>query len=200
MNAKTALVIVDVQNDFCEGGSLAVDGGERVADTISTFIHDRGGDYAMIVATRDWHVDPGDHFSDAPDYVDTWPPHCVAETDGARFHQNLNNATAFLDAVDVVVSKGANDAAYSGFEGIAPQGETLDELLQAGGVTNLDVVGLATDHCDRATALDGRRNGYEVRLLTSMCAGVDPTTTEAALAEMAENGVVIEAAWPPPTS
>ncbi len=192
MAAKTALIVVDVQNDFCEGGSLAVDGGAAVADRISQYLAEQGGRYDMIVATRDWHIDPGSHFSLEPDFVDTWPPHCVADTTGAEFHRNLNNSTNFLAAVTTVVSKGAHDAAYSGFEGLTEDGQTLHELLQANEVAKLDVVGLATDHCDRATALDGISNGYEVRLLTSMCAGVAPDTTEAALEAMRSAGVAIE--------
>lgn len=192
MAAKTALIVVDVQNDFCEGGSLAVDGGAAVADRISSFVAKQGAGYDMIVATRDWHIDPGDHFSPEPDFVDTWPPHCVAETTGAQLHANLNNSTDFLAATTAVVSKGAHDAAYSGFEGLTDDGQTLHELLQANDVQRLDVVGLATDHCDRATALDGISNGYQVRLLTSMCAGVAPDTTEAALAAMRAAGVTIE--------
>lgn len=189
---RTALIVVDVQNDFCEGGSLAVDGGAAVADRVSAHLRDHAGDYQLVVATRDWHIDPGSHFSAEPDFVDTWPAHCVAESDGARFHANLDSAVSFADVVDVVVSKGAYDAAYSGFEGLADDGRTLDQVLKAADIESLDVVGLATDHCDRATALDGIGNGYRVRLLTSMCAGVDPGTTEAALTEMATAGVVIE--------
>jgi nicotinamidase/pyrazinamidase len=181
-----ALVVVDVQNDFCEGGSLAVAGGSQVAADISTYMAERAGDYDAIVATRDWHVDPGPHFADEPDYVDTWPPHCVAETPGARFHPAL--AT---DRLDEVFSKGRSSAAYSGFEGEASDGATLDSWLRARGITAIDVVGLATDHCDRATALDGVRLGYDVRLLAGLCAGVAPDTTEAALAEMEEAGVEI---------
>ena len=194
MKPNTALVIVDVQNDFCEGGSMGVDGGAAVADAISSYLKDNAGEYDLVVATRDWHKDPGDHFSDTPDFIDSWPPHCVAGTEGAEFHSNLNNATDFLEAVHTVVSKGASDAAYSGFEGLDEQGRTLDEVLHTNGITSLDVVGIATDYCDRATALDGVENGYRVRLLTSMCAGVAPDTTEAALTEMRSRGVVVEPA------
>ncbi len=192
MKPNTALVIVDVQNDFCEGGSMGVDGGANVADQISRYLATLRDRYAMIVATRDWHRDPGDHFSDTPDFINSWPPHCVAETEGARFHRNLDNATPFLDAVDSVVSKGATDAAYSGFEGIDDRGRTLDELLKANDIANIDVVGIATDYCDRATALDGVEKGYEVRLLTTMCAGVAPETTAEALEEMRSRGVEID--------
>jgi nicotinamidase/pyrazinamidase len=193
MKPNTALVIVDVQNDFCEGGSMGVDGGAAVADTISSYLSSTGDEYDLIVATRDWHKDPGSHFSDTPDFVDSWPQHCVAGTHGAEFHRNLDNATNFLDTVDTVVSKGETDAAYSGFEGMDDQGRTLDEVLRLSGISRLDVVGIATDYCDRATALDGVQNGYAVRLLTSMCAGVAPESTEAALAEMRDSGVLIAA-------
>jgi nicotinamidase/pyrazinamidase len=182
-----ALVVVDVQNDFCEGGSLAVAGGSQVAADITSYMAESAAGYDAIVATRDWHVDPGPHFSDEPDYVDTWPAHCVAGTPGAGFHPDLDT-----DRLDEVFSKGRFSAAYSGFEGEAEaDGVGLDDWLRARGITAIDVVGLATDHCDRATVLDGVRLGYEVTLLEDLCAGVAPDTTEAALAEMAEAGVAI---------
>lgn len=197
--SHTALIVVDVQNDFCEGGSLAVEGGGEVARAISGYLSTRGDEYRAIIATRDWHIDPGDHFSDQPDFVDTWPAHCVADSPGAAFHSNLNSSVDFLRTVHAVVSKGRHDAAYSGFEGVNDDGIPLHDLLQALDVTDLDIVGLATDHCDRATALDGVANGYTVRLLTAMCAGVAPETTEAAMAEMAAAGVEI-VADPEPTA
>lgn len=195
-----ALVVVDVQNDFCEGGSLAVTGGAAVAQRISQYVHDRRADYDLVIATRDWHIDPGSHFSSTPDYIDTWPPHCVAGTDGARFHSNLDAATVFLDSLDGVVSKGANDAAYSGFEGMDEAGKSLRDVLSSAAVTDIDIVGLATDHCVRATALDGLAQGYQVRLLTAMCAGVAEDTTAAARAELRDAGVTLEPAWPLPAS
>lgn len=111
---KKALIIVDVQNDFCEGGSLAVEGGAAVATAISDHVTAHRSDYAHIVATRDFHLDPGAHFSDEPDYVDTWPPHCVIGTPGADFHPNLA-----LAPIEAVFSKGRESAAYSGFEGVS---------------------------------------------------------------------------------
>src|SRR5690242_16487510 len=105
-----ALIIVDVQNDFCEGGSLAVPGGAAVAEHISEYVG--VSDYEAVVATRDYHVDPGRHFSQQPDFVDTWPPHCRAGTPGADFHPNLNPAP-----IQEIFSKGAYAGAYSGFEG-----------------------------------------------------------------------------------
>ena len=184
---RRALVVVDVQNDFCEGGSLAVAGGCRGAADINAYMAERAGDYDAIVATRDWHVDPGPHFSETPDYIDTWPAHCVAGSPGARFHPDLDDSR-----FEEVFSKGGSTAAYSGFEGEAEgDGTSLDEWLRGHEIDAIDIAGLTTDHCGRATALDGVRLGYDVRLLADLCAGVAPATTEAALAEMAEAGVAI---------
>lgn len=186
-----ALVIVDVQNDFCEGGALAVTGGAAVAEGVSACLRDHRAHYAVVVATRDWHIDPGAHFAAQPDYVNTWPAHCVAGTFGAAFHPGLDSVVDFAEKVDAIVSKGNYTAAYSGFEGLTDGGESLTEYLKVRGITHLDVVGIATDHCDRATALDGRKAGFGVRILLPLCAGVAPDTTVAALEEMAAAGVEI---------
>jgi nicotinamidase/pyrazinamidase len=180
-----ALIIVDVQNDFCEGGSLAVTGGAAVAARISEYL--TAAKYGAIVATRDYHVDPGAHFSDAPDYVDTWPPHCVAGTPGPGFHPNLDVAP-----IEAVFDKGAYASAYSGFEGSEPGGTRLHDWLVAHGVEAVDVVGIATDHCVRLTALDAAVSGLRTRVLLGLCVGVTPKTTALALAQMREAGVVIE--------
>lgn len=179
-----ALIIVDVQNDFCEGGSLAVTGGAAVAAAIG--LHVRRSRYDHVVATRDHHVEPGAHFSDAPDYVDTWPPHCRAGTPGASFHPALDVAP-----IEAVFDKGAHAAAYSGFEGHAYGRHPLEDWLAARGVDEVDVVGIATDHCVRATALDAAAAGLRTRVLLELCAGVAPETTEAALARMREAGVEV---------
>jgi nicotinamidase/pyrazinamidase len=184
-----ALIVVDVQNDFCEGGSLAVSGGAGVAARISRFIAERSGDYDAVVATRDWHVDPGDHFSERPDFMDSWPPHCVAESDGAAFHPALDDAVDFAESISVVFSKGHYSAAYSGFEGATDRGEDLASWLRDAGIEDVDVAGIATDYCDRATALDAVGHGFRVRLLTDLCAGVASDTTERALREMEQAGV-----------
>lgn len=186
-----ALIVVDVQNDFCEGGSLAVEGGGAVAERISAYLRDHADEYESVIATRDWHVEPGEHFADEPDFVDRWPHHCVADSRGADFHPNVNAHIDFAEAVDVVVSKGQYAAAYSGFEGMKPDGGSLNRHLLDLGVTAVDIVGLATDYCDKATALDAKKLGFDVRLLTSMCAGVAPETTTAALAEMLDAGIEI---------
>jgi len=184
--ARRALIVVDVQKDFCEGGSLAVAGGAAVAAHITAHLRAAGSAYALRVATKDHHVDPGAHFSAAPDYADSWPPHCVAGTAGADLHPAL--ATSRLDAV---FTKGEHAAAYSGFEGRTGQGVTLADYLRAAGVAELDLCGIATDYCVRATAVDAVAAGFAVRLLSDLCAGVDPATSAAALAEMAAAGVEI---------
>lgn len=183
-----ALIVVDVQNDFCEGGSLAVTGGADVAAAITDLIGESAGSYRHVVATRDHHVDPGSHFSDRPDYVTSWPVHCVAGTEGAGFHPNFAPAVA-SGAVDAVFDKGAYAAAYSGFEGLDENGATLTGWLREREVTELDVVGIATDHCVRATALDAVRDGFATRVLLALTAGVAPATTDRALVELREAGV-----------
>ena len=181
---KSALVLVDVQNDFCEGGSLAVEGGAEVAGRISDYVADRGGRYDLIVASRDWHVDPGDHFSDHPDFRDSWPPHCVAGTRGAEFHPNFRPTR-----LDGVFDKGAYAAAYSAFEAVDDQGHSLEQFLRDHGVARLDLAGLATDYCVRWTTLDAVKAGFEARVLTDLVAGVNPDGTDTALREMADAGV-----------
>src|SRR5947207_12554807 len=153
-------LVVDVQNDFCEGGSLAVTGGTAVAAGVTQWLLSHGDDYDVVVATADWHEDPGAHFADEPDFRDTWPRHCVAGTEGAAFRPELD-----LTLIDDIVRKGQHAAAYSGFEGVADDGRTLTELLKAHSVSSVDVAGIATDHCVRATALDAVRFGFAARVL-----------------------------------
>jgi len=184
-----ALVIVDVQNDFCEGGSLAVQGGAATAAAISRHVAAEAEAYAHVVASRDYHLDPGDHFSDEPDFSASWPAHCVADTAGAQFHQDFDTSR-----VEAVFSKGANSAAYSVFEGIDEAGTPLVVWLRERGVAELDVVGIATDHCVRATALDAARHGFTTRVLLSLTAGVHPATTAAALDEVRAAGVELAGA------
>ncbi|MFP5022683.1 isochorismatase family protein [Pseudonocardia phyllosphaerae] len=181
-----ALIVVDVQNDFCEGGALGVAGGAAVAAGIGPLARDGGYDH--VVATRDVHVDPGPHFSETPDFVDSWPPHCKAQTPGASFHPALDVAP-----IECVFDKGAYTSAYSGFEGASrnESGVPLGDWLDERGVTVVDVVGLATDHCVRATALDAARLGLETRVLLAHCAGVAPETVQRALGELREAGVTV---------
>ena len=181
----TALIVVDVQNDFCEGGSLAVAGGAAVAADIPGLY----SSYAHVVATRDYHIDPGAHFSDNPDFVDTWPVHCRAGTAGASFHPSLDVA-----GIQAVFSKGEYAAAYSGFEGAAPDGATLADWLRARDVSEVDVVGIATDHCVRATALDAVAAGFRTRVLLDLTAGVAAATVDSALSRLRDAGVVLTGA------
>ncbi|HSU46221.1 MAG TPA: isochorismatase family protein [Arthrobacter sp.] len=203
-----ALIIVDVQNDFCEGGSLAVPGGAAVAGAISEYLDANNSEFDYVVATQDWHVDPGSHFSDAPDFKDSWPPHCVAGTRGADLHPDLD--TEYIDAY---FRKGQFAAAYSGFEGLlapedaVPTGERqagglaaaagalepdedaigLDDWLQSHDVEDVVVVGIATDYCVKATALDAVQAGYGVTVLRSLTAGI-AEDLEDAVAEMELGG------------
>ena len=187
-----ALIVVDVQNDFCEGGSLAVDGGGAVAESISAAVGSNraGGQYDFVVATKDWHVDPGPHFARDgadPNFVDTWPVHCVADTQGAAFHSNLDIV------IDELFLKGRTTASYTGFDGGASSDEAvlLGDWLSARRVDTVDVVGLATDHCVKATALDAVANGLNTRVLLKHCAGVMPDTTATALVELETAGVIV---------
>ncbi|MEV4440042.1 isochorismatase family protein [Streptomyces sp. NPDC049577] len=183
-----ALIIVDVQNDFCEGGSLAVAGGADVAAAITDLVGEAPAGYAHVVATRDHHIEPGGHFSDHPDFERSWPPHCVAGTEGNSFHPNLAPVIA-SGAIEAVFDKGAYSAAYSGFEGTDENGTGLADWLRERDVTEVDVVGIATDHCVRATALDARRAGFATQVLLDLTAGVAPHTTQQALEELRDAGV-----------
>lgn len=186
-----ALVIVDVQRDFCEGGSLAVSGGAAVAAGITGYIHKYGKSYDTIIATRDWHVKPGEHFASfdgsEPNYTTTWPDHCVAGTPGADFHPSLKLPTG-----TVYFYKGQEAAAYSGFEAEMDTSifgpTSLHHFLQGKDVVTLDVCGIATDYCVKATVLDGLANGYNVNLITKLVAAVDEGTGKEALAEMEKAG------------
>jgi nicotinamidase/pyrazinamidase len=176
-----ALIIVDVQNDFCEGGSLAVAGGASVAASITSLLSSSPPDrWDHVVATKDYHVDPGAHFHEEPDYVDSWPAHCVVGTPGAEFHPAL--AT---ERIEAVFQKGQYAAAYSGFEGgHHADGSRLADWLRGHDVTTVDVVGIATDHCVRATALDAVAEGFDTTVLLDLTAGVAAPTTESALEQM----------------
>lgn len=210
-----ALIIVDVQNDFCEGGSLAVAGGADVAGAISEYVDAHHNEFDHIVATQDWHIDPGTHFSDTPDFKDSWPRHCVAGTPGAELHPDLD--TEYIQAY---FQKGQFAAAYSGFEGLlapedaVPTGERqpgslpgsppldadayapadnaigLDDWLQSHDVEDVVVVGIATDYCVMATSLDAVQAGYSVTVIRSLTAGI-AEDLEDAVVEMELGGVEV---------
>ncbi|MCV7282023.1 nicotinamidase [Mycolicibacterium flavescens] len=180
-----ALIIVDVQNDFCEGGSLAVTGGAAVAQGISELLAGDHG-YAHVVATKDFHIDPGDHFSDEPDFATSWPRHCEVGTPGADFHPQFRP-----DVVEAVFTKGEYSAAYSGFEGSDDDGTPLADWLRGRGVDEVDVVGIATDYCVKATAADAVANGFVTRVLLDLTAGVAPESTDRAVETLRAAGVAI---------
>lgn len=191
-----ALLVVDLQRDFCEGGALAVAGGNAVAEKIEA--HMDQNTYDLTVASLDWHKPAPDtncgHFAleGDPDYITSWPVHCVRATDGAQMREPLKR-----EYFDTVVVKGNGTQSYSAFEGVGAEfspsgvGHSLLALLRSNAVTDIDVVGLATDHCVKATAMDGRGLGFRVRVLEDMCAGVNPATTNQAITDMRKAGVVI---------
>jgi nicotinamidase/pyrazinamidase len=200
-----ALVIVDVQNDFCEGGALGVEGGAQVAADLSEHLENNAAGYDFVVATQDWHVEPGSHFADDPDFVDSWPRHCVAGSKGAQLHPELDT-----EPIDAYFRKGAFEAAYSGFEGVlAPEDEvatgdlddeesdaaedviSLDDWLRQNDVDEVVIAGIATDYCVRATALDAVQAGYTTSVLLPLTAGINADRVTATVAELEDNGVEI---------
>lgn len=180
-----ALLVVDVQPTFCEGGALAVEGGDAVAHAIAEFAAIHRGEYGLVVTTQDWHVDPGDHFSSTLDYVDTWPPHGVAGTAEADLHPALES----LDA-DAAVKKGRYEAAYSGFDGADEDGRSLALILAQAGITEVDVVGIAESHCVKQTALDARAELLPTRVIADLTVPVSADQPEAAREAMLAAGVV----------
>ncbi len=189
-----ALLVIDVQNDFCEGGALACEGGAAVAATITDSLQKHKDSYDLIVASRDWHT-PNDsndgHFPPAgtqPDYVKTWPLHCIAGTEGAKYHPNLDESL-----IDVHIKKGQGANGYSIFEGTTESDQSLLELLNHNYISAVDVVGIATDYCVRASALDAVRSGIETRVISSLTAGVSPSSVEKAIDELIDSGVTVVA-------
>ncbi|MEY4320402.1 MAG: hypothetical protein RLZZ471_343 [Actinomycetota bacterium] len=184
-----ALLIIDVQNDFCEGGALACQGGAKVADSISAFLRANRENYDVVIASRDWHdadSNNGGHFADTgsePDWVNTWPVHCVAGTNGAEYHPNLDSKL-----IDVHVQKGQGKPAYSLFEGTTPDGRPIADLMKELGISSVDVCGIATDYCVLASSLDAKNAGYDVRVLTNLITGVAADSSEAALLKLRSTG------------
>ncbi len=180
-----ALVVVDVQRDFCEGGALAVAGGAALAGAIGPYLAGNR-DYHHVVATQDFHIDPGNHFSDHPDFISSWPPHCRAGTSGAEFHPDLDTGR-----FEAIFRKGAYDAGYSGFSGHDEHGKPLADWLRQHDVDQVDVVGIATDYCVRRTAEDAAAQGFTTRVLVDLTAGVEAKSTAAAFLALRAAGVEI---------
>jgi nicotinamidase/pyrazinamidase len=179
MSRSTALVVTDVQRDFCPGGSLAVEGGDEVARRITAWVRDHRDLYAAVVATKDEHEAPWHHFTEQPDYLNTWPPHCLVGTAGAEFHPDLR-----CDP-DAIFAKGRFRAAYSGFEGTDPEGTYLEIWLHGRAIDDVHVVGLTSDYCVAATAWDAVHAGFRTTVLENLCAGVSPATTATVRGELA---------------
>ena len=189
-----ALFVIDVQNDFCEGGALACLGGAQVANSITNYLKGNKSRYVKVIASRDWHTPNsanGGHFPAAgndPDFVTTWPLHCIAGTPGAEYHPNLD-----LTLIDIHIKKGQDQPGYSIFEGVTDTGEKIQDLLTRLRITEVDVVGIATDYCVRASSLDAKKFGLDVRVITSLTAGVAASSTEAAIDELVDAGVAVAA-------
>lgn len=192
------LVVVDVQRDFCDDhpdASLGVPFGGAVAGLISDYLTTSIDQYDLLVLTGDWHVEPGEHFSESPDYRDSWPPHCVAGTVGSSWHPRLDAALAEIagSVPTVVIRKGLHEAAYSAFDGVDENdGKSLDDVLRSSGIGSLDIVGIATDHCVAATAADALGNGYTTRVFGGLTAAVDEARGLESLATLAANGAIVD--------
>jgi nicotinamidase/pyrazinamidase len=189
-----ALFVIDVQNDFCEGGALACQGGAAVASSITNYLKANKSSYDTVIGSRDWHTpnsENGGHFPQLgkePDFVTTWPLHCISGEPGADYHPNLDSSL-----IDIHIKKGQGKHGYSIFEGVTDSGETIQEVIARLGITEVDVVGIATDHCVRASALDAKNTGLDVRVITSLTAGVSAVSTEAAIDELVDAGVKVAA-------
>lgn len=187
-----ALIIVDIQNDFCEGGKLAVQGGLKVADGVAAHLVQYSNQYAVVVFTADWHIDPGSHWSATPDFVDSWPEHCAAGTTGAEITHAVATALRQREeqgGLNIRIIKGLWTPSYSGFEGSDPiTHKTLQESLEEQSITHVDIVGIATDHCVYATARDSLKAGFDTSVITSLTAGVDPEASTRALSAIESHG------------
>jgi nicotinamidase/pyrazinamidase len=182
-----AIIVVDPQPDFFEGGPLSIQGATKTAEKIATYLDNRSTEYSMKIVTQDWHFDPGRHWSADPDFVTTWPVHCAANTSGAAIHPSLG-----AQRWDAVIRKGQHDGAYSGFEGVSEDGSTLTDLLSSKSIDTVTIVGFATDHCVMATALDARARGLRVNVILELCAGVEAQTTHDAISAMTKAGVTFK--------
>jgi nicotinamidase/pyrazinamidase len=193
---RNALLVVDVQVDFVEGGSLGVKGGLTTAAMIARHVRHFRNEYQFIVASRDYHENAPDHISDHPDFVNTWPPHCMVGTPGAAFVPTIQNLVREKH-IQTVVTKGRNHAAYSAFEGLDPRGHYLLDVLKENRIDHIDVCGIATDYCVRASALDAKKNDFQVRVLVNLCAAVNEETGQKALEDMKAAGIQLQAATAP---
>ncbi|HUY73939.1 MAG TPA: isochorismatase family protein [Candidatus Dormibacteraeota bacterium] len=193
---RNALLAVDIQSDFVQEGSLPVPNGLPVAAQVARHIRHFKTEYDFVVASRDYHEDPQGHFSATPDYINTWPPHCVIGTPGAAFVPPIQNLVR-EKLIQTVVSKGRHAAAYSAFEAVDARGHPLLDVLKEQRIDHIDICGIATDYCVRATALDARKNAFQVRILVNLCAAVTEATGLQAIEEMKAAGCQVQAATAP---
>ncbi|MDG2496798.1 MAG: isochorismatase family protein [Aquiluna sp.] len=188
-----AILVIDVQVDFCEGGALACSGGAATASRISEHLKKHASDYDFVIASRDWHTahdSNGGHFpdpDDQPDYVNNWPLHCIAGESGSEYHPNLDQSL-----IGIHIKKGQGAPGYSIFEGTADSGQTFQELISEFEITQVDVVGIATDYCVRASALDAKRIGLDVRVITGLTAGVAQESIENSIDQMIDAGIEVK--------
>jgi nicotinamidase/pyrazinamidase len=185
-----ALLIVDVQPTFCEDGELPVPGGNETAFRVAEFLLAHRDDYQLTITSQDWHIDPPDHFSDDPDFIDSWPPHGLAGSPNADLHPALVAALG-EDGADVTIKKGQHAAAYSAFEGTDPAGAPLRDLLSGAAVDRLDICGIAETHCVRSSALDALKLGLEVRIFGDLTVPVTEDLGRAARAELSAAGAIL---------
>ena len=189
-----ALFVIDVQVDFCEGGALACEGGARAAAKITEYLRENPGRYDFVIASRDWHTpnsSNGGHFPPEgvqPDFVNHWPLHCIAGEPGAEYHEALDTSL-----IDIHIKKGQGAHGYSIFEGTSETGESIQSVLSRLEIEEVDVVGIATDYCVRASSLDALTAGLKVRVITSLTAGVSASSTESAIDEMVDAGASVVA-------
>ncbi|MEI6622623.1 MAG: isochorismatase family protein [Actinomycetes bacterium] len=196
---QSALIIVDIQLDFCEGGALPVAGGHAVAERIADYVRSHHDQFALVITTRDWHQgdnDNGGHFAEPgtlPNYRTTWPVHCVQDTDGARYAPAI---AAISDLIDAEILNGQGEPGYSGFSGANTDERTLDQVLTDTHITEVAMAGLATDFSVRATAVDAIGRGYRSVVLLDLCEGISDAGVLAAIKELLDAGVVVRYAQP----
>ncbi len=188
--SKKALLVIDVQKDFCPGGALAVNEGDAVVAPLVRMIQAMAAHGGPIFASRDWHPPNTRHFAK---FGGVWPPHCVQNSPGAEFHPDMAAALQTHQAVVVSTGERVDEDGYSAFDGRTPSGELLENALHARGVDEILLGGLATDYCVKCSALDAARKGFRVRLLVDACRAVNlkPGDAVKAIDEMRRAGVEV---------
>jgi nicotinamidase/pyrazinamidase len=193
---RNGLLVIDLQNDFLEGGSVPVPGGTQIAAQVARHIRHFRSEYSFVVATRDVHEDPPDHFADKPDYINTWPKHGLVGTQGATLCTPIFNLVR-EKIIQVVLDKGRHAGAVSAFEAQDLRGHLLVDVLREQRVDHIDVCGLITEYCVRASALDARKHEFQVRVLVNLCGAASPDNALRAYEDMKTAGCQLMAASAP---